>query len=248
MKDKISITVEQSILADIDALAKAKKINRSKIIESILEKEMHKTPALILTVGQDTIDGKELCLHTYKGAPLIDAQIAYLHDNGIHDIHVHTDSSNIMNYISKHHPDVNLIYTASKTGNGGALKDCARKLQRPFIFMYGNILPSTRLASLETFMRKDASDLVMVLRSMKNPSKYGSAVMQGTQILKFKEKDKDASTHLIFTGLGMIEPECVKNLDDSGKLELQLDDIKRKHGFIDESNWRSFKTAKDFLD
>ena len=47
----------------------------------------------------------------------------------------------------------------------------------------------------------------------------------------FKEKKEDASTYLIFTGVGIVNPECLKHLDNVGKLELQLDKIAEKHGF-----------------
>ena len=244
MKKKVSITIDSELLKQIEDIAKKQSLNRSKYIEKVIQKQTRQIPVLVLTANSK-LGGKDKSLTLYNNKMLIDHQIAYIKNQGYNDIYVALNSSKLKNYLERNYPEVTVLPEGEKFGSGGSLKHHAERFGRRFIFMYCDILLDIDMNSLVQFHLRNKSSMTLVLKSMKEPSKYGVAVLEGSRISKFEEKPEAAMSHLVYIGLGVIDPEAAAKVKD-GKLEFQLNDIENKFGYIYEGFWKNFEEMGDF--
>jgi NDP-sugar pyrophosphorylase family protein len=245
MKEKISITLDSNIVKKIETIAKKHNINRSKFIENILIEKLENTPVLILA-GWSEIKKTPKSLLKYKNSRLIVQQLEMLKKQGLTNIYISVNSSELRDYIEKNFPQVNVIFEDKKIGSGGTLKNFAKLVNQRFIFFHCDILTDLNLNKLGDFHIQNKSNLTLALKTTQNPSKYGNARMEGNRIIDFIEKPKNSEIFLIYIGVGVAEPEVIQNLDDVGKFELQLNNIKNKIGYVYEGFWKSFESEDDF--
>lgn len=244
MKKKVSITIDRDLLNQIEELAKKKGINRSKYIENVMHLHLREIPVVILA-SESKINGQDKSLTEYKKKKLIDIQIDYIKNNGFKDIYVSCNSIKVKNYLEKNYREITVIFEEEKIGNGGTIKNFCEKFGRKFVFIYCDVLMDLNLRELVKFHIRNKSSLTLGLKSVNSPSKYGVAILEGSKIEKFEEKPEQAHSHLVYIGVGMIEPEEGMKIKE-GKFELQLNNIENKHGYIYEREWKSFEEEKDF--
>ena len=244
MKKKVSITIDKDLLNQIEEIAKKQGTNRSKYIEKIVMKHSRQIPVLILA-AKSKLEGVDKSLLEWNGKKVINHQIDYIKNQGFNDIYVSTDSQKLRSYLEKKQPEVSILFEQEKLGSGGSLKAHAEKLGRKFVYMYCDILFDLNLNKLVNFHLRNKSLLTLVLKSMKNPSKYGVAIMEGSKIDKFEEKPEKAHSHLVYIGVGIMDPEMASKLE-TGKFELQLNNLENKYGYIYEKYWRTFDKSGDF--
>jgi len=244
MKEKISITLDENIVRKIEKLAEKQNINRSKFIENVLMESLERTPVLILA-GWSELRKEPKSLLSFNGKRLIVRQIEMLYQWGFRNIYVSASSEDLKEYVEKNFPEVHVLFETQMLGSGGTLKSFAGLVQKRFLFLYCDILFELNLNQLLEFHIQNKSALTLVLKSTKNPSKYGTARMEGNRIIGFEEKPKSSEIYLAYIGIGIAEPEALKHLEDHGKFEIQLDKIPDKTGYIYEGFWRSFEKEKD---
>lgn len=244
MKKKVSITLEKDVLSRIEEIAKKQGINRSKYIEKVMLSQTRKIPVLILA-GRAQINSQHKSLIEYKGKKIIDRQLNYIKNQGLSDIYISTDSVKLKSYLEKAHPEVSVMLETEKIGSAGTLKKAKDLFGRRFIFMYCDILIELDLNELIKFHLRNKSSTTLVLKSRKNVSKFGVAVLEGSRIIGFEEKPDKSESHLIYIGIGIIEADAAEKLKN-GKFELQLNDLENKHGYIYEGFWQDFEEEKDF--
>ncbi len=244
MKKKVSITIDKDILNQIEEISKKQGMNRSKYIERVMLSQTNQIPVLILAAHAD-IDGTNKSLMEYHNKPIIEHKINHIKNQGLNDIYVSTESKKLKLFLEKHHPEIKIIFEKEKLGNAGTIKAAKELFGRRFLFTYCDTLLDLDLNELIKFHLRNKSEMTLVLKSKKDVSKYGVAVLEGSKIIKFEEKPDKSDSHLIYIGTGIIETAAAEKFN-KGKFELQLNQIENKHGYIYEGFWRSFEEMKDF--
>jgi len=244
MKTKISITLDERLLSQIDKLAGKIGINRSRYIEKLLKNDFEQIPVLILA-GGGKINDIDKPLVEYNGRKIIDHQISYLKRQDFYDVFVATDSRLVEDYVKRKFPRVRVFFEKKLLGTGGALKYWGKRINKPFVLLHGDILVGIDVKQLVEFHRENKSSMTLVLKSMSDNCQYGVAQLEGSKIRSFVHKPKKSSTYLCYIGVGMINPEMLDTLDDTGYYEFQVNKVANKYGYVYEDFWRSFETAAD---
>jgi NDP-sugar pyrophosphorylase family protein len=246
MKKKISITVDENILRQIDNICDKRGVNRSRYIEILLREDFEELPVLILA-GGGKINGIDKSLVEYNGKKLIDHQIRYLKHNDFYNINVATDSKLVEDHIRRNYKNVNVLFEKELLGTGGALKYWGSKLGKEILMLHGDILSGIELKRLIEFHHENKSAATLVLKTMNPYNQYGVARLEGSRIYEFMEKPQKSDSYLCFTGIAVFNKSAFEKLDDKGQYQTQLNKIPHKYGYVFEGFWKAFETEKDLI-
>ena len=227
MKERVTITVEQDILADVDKCVDKDYIkNRSHAIEVLLKKALGKRcqkKAVILCGGKGTrlrpitneipkplipVHGKALIEHLIDLFKKYDVKEIFLS--------VGYKKEKIMEYFGNGDRfGVKISYIdeseESPLGTAGPLKRAKHLLNETFIVTNGDELKDINLEEMFNIHKSNKAKITIALTTVPDPSNYGVAELSGSRILRFIEKPpKDKSpSNLINSGLYIIEPEAI---------------------------------------
>src|SRR3989338_9944374 len=105
MKTKVSITIDEDLLKQIEELAKKQGINRSLYMEKLIMQHTREVPVIILATDAK-VNGKDKALCNFKEKKLIEHQLYYLKNEGFTEIFVSTDSLDLKKYLEKEQREV----------------------------------------------------------------------------------------------------------------------------------------------
>ncbi len=215
VKERITVTIEHALLKTIDASVDGVQVkNRSHAIELLIEgalKQVMPTQAVILAGG----DRKQL-LRPIDGKAAVVHNIELLSRHGVSDI---------LMVVSKNDPkvkeflgsgsqfDVHLRYFEEKEpmGTAGALQIVRDELRPPFILLNGDEVKQIDLRDMFNFHKQQRGNCTIALTSVKDPSLYGVALLNGNHIVAFVEKPtgNSAPSNLVSAGLYILERDAV---------------------------------------
>ncbi len=247
MKRKISITVDEQILRQIDKICDRKEINRSRYIELLLRKDFEEIPVLILT-SKGKIGDKYKSLIEFNGKKIIDHQIKYVKRHDFYNINIATDSRLVEDYVKRNYKNVNVFFEKDRLTSSGSIKRWGPQLGKEILVMHGDILAGIELKQLVVFHKENKSDMTLVVKTMYPYNKYGVAVLEGSYIKKFSEKPKTSDSNLCYTGITVITKEALDKISDKEHYTTQLNKISHKYGYIFEGFWKRFATEDDLKD
>ncbi len=240
MKERITITVGQDILGDVDKLVGTEHIkSRSHAVEVLLKKALGKRcpkKAVILCGGKGTrlrpitheIPKPLIPVH---GKALIEHLLDLLKKYDIHDIllSVGYKKEKVMQYFgSGERFGVRIRYIEESEeaplGTAGPLKKARALLTDTFIVTNGDELKDINLEEMYDIHKSNNAAATIALTTVPDPSNYGVAQLSGSRILRFIEKPpKDkAPSNLINSGLYILEP-AVLDLIPDGHAMLEKD-------------------------
>jgi NDP-sugar pyrophosphorylase family protein len=231
MKQRITLTLDRNLLKKIDQRIDGLNIrNRSHAIELILKKHLEpriKT-AVILCGGK----GTRLRPITYEipkalipvqGKPLIDHIFDLLKKYNIKDVVVSVGY--LKEKIKQHLGDgfrfgINITYIEEDKplGTAGPLK-LFKKIKQPkeaFIVSNGDELKNIHIQKMFELHQSKHALATIALTTVKDPSLYGVARLDGSRILEFVEKPakNKAPSNLINAGFYILEPEVIDMIPD----------------------------------
>ena len=232
MKERITITVEQDILSDVDKQIDREYIkNRSHAIEVLLKKALGKRcpkKAVILCGGKGTrlrpitneipkplipVHGKALIEHLLDLFKKYDVKEVFLS--------VGYKKEKIMEYFGngdKFGVKISYIDESedSPLGTAGPLKKARHLLTETFIVTNGDELKDINLEEMFDVHKNNKAKITIALTTVPDPTSYGVAELSGSRILRFIEKPpKDkAPSNLINSGLYIVEPEAIDVIPD----------------------------------
>ena len=217
------------MIKDIDKIWHGTKIkNRSRAIEMLLSKALkqnHPKVAVFLLGGQGTrfrpityempkallpIQGKTVPEH------LFDLFKKYRIKKFIFSLGHMADK--IKKYFGNGSKwGVEIIYVIEKEplGSAGAIKLAKRHLQDgPFVITNGDELKDIDLTDMYRLHKNSSAKITVALTTVEDPSAYGTAVMNGNNIMQFVEKPKkeEAPSNLIHSGLSIWEPSVLDEI------------------------------------
>jgi len=223
MKERISLTLNKSILDQVDKMIDSTKMrSRSHAIEVLLSKALNTKKiehALILAGGK----GTRLRPLTYEipkvmiplqGRPFLQHLIEMLKKHDITDILLSVGylKEQIKEYFgngSKFGVNIRYIEEDEPLGTAGCLKLAKPFLKSSFVMMNGDEFKEVDLHDMFSFHKKCNSLGTLGLKTTDTPEVYGVAVMQGSKILRFVEKPKKFVSNLFSAGIYILEPEVI---------------------------------------
>ena len=259
MKEKISITLDESIIKDIDRFVDGTKVkNRSHAIELLISRSLgHNRPkiAVFLLGGAGTrfrpityempkallpLQGKTVSEH------LFDLFKKYGITKFIFSLGYKADK--IQEYFgngSKWGVEIIYVVEEKPLGSAGALRLAKEHLKDgPFIVTNGDELKDIDIEDMYKTHKETGAKITVALTTVENPSVYGVAAMKGNKILKFVEKPKkeDAPSNLINSGLSIWEPSAINEIPEGFSMyEKQVFPILAEKGelfgYIFEGQW-----------
>lgn len=238
-KIRISITIDEELANRIDSMVDGLKIrNRSHAIEYLITKSLMSTKikkAFILAGGK----GTRLRPFTYEmpkpmipvqGRPLIEHTIMNLRDQDVRDIIISLGykGDKVKEYFgngSKWGVNITYVEESEPLGTGGPLWLAKPYLNEPFLMINGDNLFDMDVQDMFKFHMKNNNMVTIALTTVEDPSSYGVAEMQGSQIISFVEKPEksEAPSNLINAGIYIINPTIFDILPEgSFKIEVEV--------------------------
>lgn len=241
MKDRITITLNENLIHQLDRRIDGKEIkNRSHEIEKILEDSLGvsiPSKALILAGGQ----GTRLRPLTYKTPKaLIDVQGKTLTEwlfelfkrYGIRDVILSVGylSDKIRDYFTDGSKfGMNLEYVEENPekplGTAGPLRLAKDMLDDSFVVSNGDELKCINIPRMFRLHKRKNALATIALTTVDDPSQYGVARLDGSRIMEFVEKPKksEAPSNLINSGFYIIEPEVIEMIPKGKHCMLEKD-------------------------
>jgi glucose-1-phosphate cytidylyltransferase len=143
----------------------------------------------------------------------------------------------IKEYFSKKIKDwkVNLIDTGSNTYTGGRVKRLKSFLNgEAFFLTYGDGLSDININSLLTFHKSHKK--MVTISAVRPPARFGSLSLDGTKIVKFKEKIQ-LDDNWVNGGFFIVEPNFLNYIKDDTTI-LEKEPLEK---VVSEENIRAFK-------
>ncbi len=228
MKRKISITIDEKSLQDIDTTIDNLFIrNRSQAIEYLVKNSLGKIKTAVILAG-----GSEESLRIDKDTYSVTAKInnttvaekavKKLRENGFKDIYViarHNVLTQIFDILKDGSGQgVKVSYVEEKTSKGTAtsLKLLRGKIRTNFLVVYGDIIfDKLNIEELwSQHAKSSAVATIMLTTSMKTREK-GTVRMEGSKVLEFVQKPKKSDIYLVFSPIFAAEPELLEQEGDS---------------------------------
>ncbi|MBT3464424.1 nucleotidyltransferase family protein [archaeon] len=222
MKERITITLDKSIIHAIDnKIDKIKIKNRSHAIELYLSRSLgNSSPkkAILLLGGKGTRFRPityELpkALLPIKGRTVPEHLIDLFKKYHITELvfSVGYKAEKIKEYFGDGKKlGINITYVkeTKPMGSAGAIKLAKKYLTETFIVTNGDELKDIDLEEMFKFHKQNKALVTAALTTVKDPSAYGVAKLEGNKILEFVEKPpkNKAPSNLINSGLSIWEP------------------------------------------
>lgn len=222
MKKKISITIEESILKEIDKVIDNLYIrNRSQAIESLVSKSLgEEKTAVILAGGPEEriiINGSFMISAKIKGKSVLERAVIKLRESGFKNLFI-VARGKILTCAFEILSDgtdfgVKITYIEEKVSKGTAttLKLIKGKINTRFLVVYGDIVFSNvNLDALWKSHVKQSPMATLMLTTSSKPSEKGTVTMEGNKVLQFIQKPKKSDIYLVFSPIFVAEPELIE--------------------------------------
>lgn len=238
-RERLTITLRKDLIPRIDATIDGKQVrNRSHAIEVLVTNALRPTSrrAVVLAGGS----GVNLRPFTYempkamipvKGRPILEYTVDRLRDAGITDVMMIV--GHLGEKIRDHFGDGSRFGMAIRYADERGANGTAAPLRlvgsfignQPFVLVYADVLIDMNIADLVAFHAQHESSATIALTSVKNPEVYGVVKMHGNRVVEFLEKPagRHALSHLVFTGLAVIDPKVLELIPKRGPAMLETD-------------------------
>ncbi|MDP2750436.1 MAG: sugar phosphate nucleotidyltransferase [Nanoarchaeota archaeon] len=228
MKDKISITIEESVLKDIDSVVDNLFIrNRSQAIEHLVKEALGENKIAAILCG-GSADELKISKTEYRptamvsGKSVIERAIRKLRDNGFRKIFiiarkdVLTAIFEILRDGSSYAIKIEYIEEKNAKGTADSLRLLKGKINTLFFVAYGDILfDNIDIEAIwhEQLVSKKVATLMLTTSA--KPSTKGNVILEGNKILKFVQKPKKSEMYIVFSPLFAAEPQIFDYLGKS---------------------------------
>lgn len=125
------------------------------------------------------------------GAPFMDYILSWLRKNGLREIflNLHHHGAKIRNHLKKKpHFIKHFSYEKKLKGTAGALLGFRKCLTGNFLLIYGDGVSDISLRNFVKFHINKKAILTMLVRRVKNPSRFGIVRLKKHRVLDFREK------------------------------------------------------------
>jgi NDP-sugar pyrophosphorylase family protein len=182
-------------------------------------------------------------MKNFNGKTLIRKQVDFFEKNGIKDIIILTQHSNIINtIIDEIQGTAARIVEIKASTNGEALGKLSKKIDDDnMIVMNGNIFLEFDLKNMIKQHLKEQKLASIGLMSSKEVSKFGNIVMDGDLVVEFKEKPTTSESFIVNGGIYIFKKESMELIDDKPIEQSflpRLAKIKQAYGYFINARYK----------
>lgn len=243
-KRRVSLTLEQSLVERVDSESDRQGLNRSQMVEEILERHFEGQGLRTAVVLCGDPELKSLELH--KGRAVLAHVLEHLSAEGVTRVILLAgpNKQRIEKEFGSEYEGLNLEYfeEESPSGTAAALKHVEADLgSQTFVVLNGHVITDVDLDEMFRVHTASGSTVTMALTTVENPSQYGVARLKGQRILGFEEKPEPGQepSRLINAGTYILEPGIFGHLD-SDSLEVVFEQLASEgllSGYIYGGKW-----------
>lgn len=243
MKRKISITINEKTLNDIDAIIDNIYIrNRSQAIELMVNSALGENKIAVVLFG-GAEEGLKISDTRYRitgqagGSTVIELAVQKLREDGFKSIYIIarqkilTEIFKIIQNGSKYGVIVEYVEEKQSGGTADSLRHIKGKVKTNFLVVYGDIIFNRiNLEELWNSHLKAKGITTLLLSTTPTPSKKGVVKVEGTKIMDFVQKPEQSDVYLGFSSVFVTQPEI---LEYSGaSLEMDIFPYLAKKGLL----------------
>ena len=262
MKKKISITLSEKTLDDIDALIDYIYVrNRSQAIELLVNNALGDNKVAVILAG-GPIDELKISKDEYritakiKKTTLIESMIVKLKGEGFTKLFL-VGRKEIINSVfslvqngSKYGVSIDYVEETNSNGTADSLKHIRGKVSSNFLVVYGDIIfNDLDLDELWSEHIKRKGIATLLLTTTPDPSKKGVVKIEGSKIKEFIQKPKSSEVYLGFSSLFVAQPELLDQIGSSLESDVfpTLAIKNLLNGYLSTTKISKLKSKKDII-
>lgn len=232
MKTRLTITLDESLLKQVDRLIDKKSIrNRSHAIEQLIEQSLSPNiPTAVILAGGEKNETTFKPLTVLGDKPLVFYTLDLLKKHGVKKVVFATNSQGrqlekLLGDGSDY--DLQILYSYEDTpqGTAGALKAAAKLLPQgqSLFVLAGDILTTIDLAELAQFHSDNQAVVTMAVKPRPTQKTYDNVFVQGNRVVDFQSSKEDQVVSIVNAGVYIIEPEVLQSIPSTTPTMLETD-------------------------
>ena len=220
VKTKISITINEKTLQDIDSIIDNIYIrNRSQAIEHLAKNALGENKAAVILLGGSE-ERIRISKDEYratagiKNSSVIELALKKLRENNFKTIFIiarHSLLTRLFEMLkdgTDYGVKINYIEEKSSNGTADSLKHLKGKISTNFLVVYGDVIFSKiNIDELWNDHIKQNSIATIMLTTSSKPSEKGTVRVEGNKVLTFEQKPKKSDIYLVFSPIFITEPQ-----------------------------------------
>ena len=219
-KTKISITINEKTLQDIDSIIDNIYIrNRSQAIEHLAKNALgeNKTAVILLGGSEEHVRiGKDEYRPTARinGSFVIELALKKFRENNFRTVFVvarHALLTKLFEMLKDgagYGVKINYIEEKSSSGTADSLRLLKGRISTNFLAVYGDIIFSKiNIEELWNDHIKQNAIATIMLTTSSKPSEKGTVRVEGNKVLTFTQKPKKSDIYLVFSPIFVTEPQ-----------------------------------------
>lgn len=245
MKKKISITIEETTLKEVDKSIDGINIrNRSQAIEKILSINLNKEKiAVILATKMNNfrflkkIKEEKIIIHLIKKLQFYNFKKVYF----VGEKNILSKIFEIFGKGSDYFMNIEYVENKNPRGSADSLSLLKNKINSSFIVVPADNYFEFNLNKFWNFHKKNNNICDLAITISKNSSKLGVVEMEGEKVVGFKQKPDSNNNFVVWSGIMICEPEILYY--DFNYLETQtiptLIELSKVGGFLFTGEWKN---------
>ncbi len=241
-KKRISLTLERELVEKVDLEAEDKGLNRSSMVEQIVESHFKRKgvgTAAVLCGGAES-----KTLELVEGKPVLSHILDHLRSQGINrTILLVGRNREIENQFGSEYRGIALeyVFEDEPEGTASALSKIESKVNEDLVVLNGHVAADVDIRDMLKVHEDEDAVATMALTTVENPSNYGVARLKGREILGFEEKPSkgEEPSRLINSGTYIVSPSIFSRLNGSN-LESVFESLaatSELYGYIYGGKW-----------
>jgi NDP-sugar pyrophosphorylase family protein len=241
-KKRVSVTLSERLVDHIDAETNRSDLNRSQLIEQILDNYMDELRIKTAVVFCGGPEAK--VMNSYKGEPVLKHVLEDLNNYVSRVILLAgLNSEEIEEEFGSQYKDMALEYVSDETmGTAAALSRVENRIGGTFLAVNGHVISDVDIKEMTETHREEGRTATMALTTVENPTSYGVAKLKGRKIRGFEEKPQPGQepSRLINAGTYILEPEIFNHLKEDS-IETVFEQLAKEgklSGYIYGGKWK----------
>ncbi|MBI2651720.1 hypothetical protein HYX01_04570 [Candidatus Woesearchaeota archaeon] len=232
-KTKISITINEKTLQDIDGIIDNIYIqNRSQAIEHLVKNALGENKTAVILLGGNEghlkiSESEYKATAKIKNTTVVELSIKKLREKNFKTIFIvarHTLLTKLFEILkdgSDYGVKVNYIEEKISNGTADSLRLLKGRINSNFLIVYGDIIFSKiNLEELWNSHIKQNSVATIMLTTSPQPSEKGTVKVEGNKVLDFVQKPKKSDIYLVFSPIFVVEPQIFEYSGASLELDV----------------------------
>ncbi|HLC50079.1 MAG TPA: sugar phosphate nucleotidyltransferase [Candidatus Nanoarchaeia archaeon] len=232
-KSKISITINEKILGEIDSIIDNVYIrNRSQAIEHLVKNSLGENKAAVMLLGGDA-EHLRISKEDYrptakmKDKSVIELALKKFRENNFKTIFIvarHEILTKIFEMVkdgTDYGVKVTYIEEKSSRGTADSLRHIKGKISTSFLVVYGDVIfDKINIEELWNDHIKQNSIATIMLTTSSKPSEKGTVKVEGNKVLAFTQKSKKSDIYLVFSPIFVAETQMLEYSGSSLEMDI----------------------------